>query len=377
MVAGSMQFLNGATTAPPTTAQSSLMNAASSSGPSALGTPSDGPWKLTPKKMTVTVTGVAFAEPGTDPNQVSTNMVSVSGCSATYDQTQPSLMKLSDCAIAAASGTYGSVTIAYSTTYQVLIDDPAGIYTDPTSSTGLTTARPSGGPQIIPVRDQNGGSATNYMTTYFASPVSVDKNNPPKLFVVFNPIHWVTTMVSGGVPAAPGMSGNPPITPAVSGFGKAEYYSNLGTIQAFDSGAFGCSGNSCTSFLVLYSDATTAQSVNQVDGNLQLCNGTNNSPNVAFNQNGLSWGTFGMLGRDSGGVLTWALPGPTTNNNTAISGYRGVMQMSEVAALGGSTTLSFQCTTSPPAPLAGAVNYGSGHPSLTPGGTISLTLLAH
>ncbi|MEK7400811.1 MAG: hypothetical protein AABZ80_00460 [Gemmatimonadota bacterium] len=370
---GTMHILNGVTSA----GGAAVIASASpvSERPSNL--LADGQWRVTPQQMTVTITGVSFAKSGTSPSDLSRNEVNVSGCSGTYDQTKASLIQVSECAFAVEVGTYASVTIAYGTTYQVLIADAAAsIWSDPTAPTKLRSTLPAGGAALISVTDQNSTMATNYQTTYFPSPVAVSKENPPQLYVVFNPIHWMFSQANGGTPGVLTMGGNPPIIPALSNFGKAEFYSNLGSIQSFRASA--CAGNAsaCSSFLVLYSDVNTAQSVAHIDGDLQACNGTTGMPNVSFSQNGLSWGTFGMLGLDAGGVLTWAMPGAMTSSNTGIQGYRGLAQMTAVSTLGGSTTLTYMCTTSPPAPVGGALNYSSGHPTFTPTGSVSLTLLA-
>ena len=186
MTTGKMSFLNGATTA-----VSFTQNNNSSHTRKRFSAPSDGPWKLTPSRMTVSITGVGFLPEGSDPNSATGSVVDVSGCTATYDQSQPSLISLSNCPIQFPAGTYSAVTIAYSTTYQVLINDSAAsIYSDPTQPSGLNTTAPTGGAQFISVYDTNGNSPTNFMTSFLPTPVTISAAAPPQVYEVFNPIHW-------------------------------------------------------------------------------------------------------------------------------------------------------------------------------------------
>jgi hypothetical protein len=316
----------------------------------------------------VTVTGVKFTDAGdTDTGNDPGN---VSGCSATYDQGKASLLKLADCSFSVPEGTYTKVIVFYSNTFQALFDDSAGVDSDPSSPTGLVPTAPSGGAAFISVHDQNSNQDSGGIATYFSQPVTVSKDAPPQLYVVFNPIHWMVTTIGSGSLAAPSMAGNPPIIPAVSGFSKAAYYTTVGTIGAYDAS----NGSTSTGFILLYS-GTSPRAATQVDGG-NLCNG-NGDPVVSFDRNSLLWGEYGRLGLDTQGILSWALAGPYSGeSNASISGYRGLVEMTEKTAIGDTTTLHYQCTTSPPEPTD-SINYGSGHPAMADDGTFTVTLLAN
>ena len=361
LVKGTAHLLNGSTG----TAEAGV-KAASRARAAPSAALSDATYRLTPAQMTVTITGVSFANSF---NKAGKNRVDLSGCSATFDLSRASLTSLRDCQLSAPEGTWTLLTVYYSNTYQALFDDAAGVYS---TSNGLVASAPEGGAQFLSVTDQNASEAEGQLTLYLPSAVTVDADHPPEVYVVFNPIHWMVTTVSGGSPGAPRMSGNPPIIASTSSFGKAQYYSNVGTL-----GAYPWTGDQM-GLIFLYFDEATPYLVTQVDGNTLLPNELGYAdPAVTFDADTLQWGSFGRLGLDADGVLAWA---PAYYDNTGTSpvvlGYRGVVEMGQLDTVGSTTTLNYQRTTSPPAPSSG-VNYSSGHPSLTPDGSYSLTLLVN
>jgi hypothetical protein len=365
LVQGTAHLLNGSTAAGVT--------ARALRGPQGLvataAAPADGQYRITPERMTVTIAAVAFSNAD---DEIHGNKVRLEGCSATYDQTKASLASLADCTLSAPAGTWSRLTLFYGNTYQALFDDPAGFYSDPTSSTGLVSSAPVSGAGVIGVTDQNaGGEAVGQLTLYLPSSVTIDADHPPQVYVVFNPIHWMVTTVSGGTASAPRMAGNPPIIASVSSFGKAAYYTTVGTI-----GAYLMQGDSY-GVVLLYLDASTPYLVTEVDGtSLARVEGYANAA-VAFGGDTLEWGRFGRLGRDSDGILAWC-PAyyDSTGTSPAVLGYRGVAEMAQVDSLGGVTTLTYQKTSAPPAPASG-VDYSSGHPVFTADGSYVMTLLVN
>jgi hypothetical protein len=176
--------------------------------------------------------------------------------------------------------------------------------------------------------------------------------------------------LSGGIFAAPRMSGNPPIVATVSPLGKAVLYGNLGTTMSYRWD--GCTRDTCESLLFLYGDASTPVSVTWQDHD--ICAPAGGAPVVAFDGDGDRWGTSGLLGLDATGTLAWASPAGFTSAGL-LTGYTGVYAMPVVAAVGQSTTLRYACTASVPKPASGTT-YAVGAPTFTPDGTVSLTLLA-
>lgn len=365
MVPATASVLNGPTTAALQASDHSVRGALR---PAAA---ADGSYRLSPSKMSITVTGISMLPEGKfDPiDEVSR----VSGCTATYDRSRGSLAVLDECSLEVPEGTYGGITILYSNTFDVVMDDAAaGIYSDPGAPGLLSSTPPPGGPQPIQVRDQNDDRDEGAATLFFASPVTIGKDSPPSIYVVFDPTHWIVADVNGGVFSAPRMSGNPPIIPSLSAFGKAAYYSNMATPMSYD--ARTCSGSSCVGFLFLYADDATPVTVTWQEHD--LCRSMGGTHVVSFNGDGTAMGTYGRLGLDGDGTLAWASPGPVSGDHPpSISGYVGVFSMSQAGTVGDATTLSYRCTTDVPPPVSGP-NYSSGAPSFTPDGTLSLTLLA-
>jgi hypothetical protein len=363
LVQGTAHLLNGSTGSTGAPA----LNAAARSAAAPSAALSDAMYRITPARMTVTVTGVSFDRSAA---KAGMNRVDLSGCTATFDLSKASLTSLGDCALSAPEGTWTLLTVFYSNTYQAVFDDAAaGLYS---TSSGLSTSEPQGGAQPLSVTDQNAGQAEGQLTVTLPSVVTFDAGHPPEVYVVFNPIHWMATTVSGGSPGAPRMSGNPPIIASTSSFGKAQYYTNVGTL-----GATPWTGDQL-GLVFLYFDAATPYLVTQVDGNTFLPNGLGYAdPAVSFDADTLEWGLFGRLGLDADGVLAWA-PAyyDNTGQNPVVLGYRGVAEMEQLDTVGSTTSLSYRATTSPPAPSSG-VNYSSGHPSFTPDGSYTLTLLVN
>jgi hypothetical protein len=364
-VAGAVKVLNGPTSIGVTSSARAAIS---------VGLP-DGTYRLSPSRMTFSITGVGLVPAGASGSDVHVKIHSLSDCTASYDRSQGSLAVMTDCAVEAPTGSFGGIVLQYDPTYTVVMDDSeAGIYSDPSAPGGLTTTLPAGGAKPIQVTDQNQVTLPGQIVTYFTTPLTIAEGSTPQLYVVFDPTHWMVATLSGGsfAAGAPRMSGNPPIVPAASAFGKAALYTNIGTTMSYRSD--GCSGNSCESLLFLYGDATTPVSVTWQDHD--ICTPMGGSPVVAFNGNGTLWGTCGMLGLDAQENLAWVSPAGFSSSSGAVTGYTGVYSMPALSSLGETTSLAYKCTTTVPQPAAGT-NYSSGAPAFTPDGTLSLTLLAN
>ena len=363
-VTGALKVLNG----PTSTAQNAAGHLTESRDLVAATSLPDGTYRLSPSKMTLQITAVGLVPAGASGNNIQMRFHDVS-CSATYDRSVSSLAILSDCSFQAPTGSFGGVALQYNTTYSVVMDDAeAGIYSDPAAPGGLTTSRPAAGPQPIAVTDQN--SSFGQVTTYFAEPISIDGTSNPQLYVVFEPTHWMIATSTSGSFSAPSMSGNPPIVPSASQFGKAVLYSNIGTTMSYRWD--GCDNSNCESLLFLYGDATTPASVTWQDHD--ICSQSGGGPVVAFNGDGTLWGTCGYLGLDSSGTLAWVSPAGFSSTSGAVTGYTGVYAMPARSNIGDTTTLQYKCTGAVPTPASGST-YSSGAPSFAPDGTVSLTLV--
>jgi hypothetical protein len=323
--------------------------------------------------MTLTVTGIGLIPAdATGPGGFKMKIHPLTGCTATYDRSAGSLVELSNCEFSAPTGSFGGLVLQYDTTYAVVLDDAqAGIYSDPTAGTGLSTAAPAQGAQPIQVKDQN--TSFGQVTTYFTAPLVIAADSIPQAYVVFDPTHWMIATLTGGTFSAPSMSGNPPIVATASAFGKAALYSNIGTTMSYRSDQ--CSKGTCESLLFLYGDAQTPVSVTWQDQD--LCSPTGGAPVVAFDGNGDRWGTYGMLGLDAASqTLAWASPAAFSSDEL-LTGYTGVYTLPAASTVGQTSTLKYRCTTDVPTPASSGTTYSTGAPSFVPDGEISLTLLAN
>jgi hypothetical protein len=328
----------------------------------------DGHYRLSPQQMTMTLTGVGFIP--NDGTVYDSEIHDVENCEATYDRSLGSLVSLAECSFSVTAGTFRGVIVRYNTTYtMVMNDEVAGIYSDPEAPGNLTSTKPEGGGKPIQITDENSGGENNYSWIYFLNPLEISADSVPPVYVVFDPTHWIMTTHSSGTFTAPQMAGNPPIMPAVSAFGKAAFYSNVPSPMSYRTDQ--CQRGTCMTLLFLYADVDAPVSVTWQDQS--LCTTGDRALVVSYAGDGLLAGTFGMLGLDPSGNLSWASPGEE-NNDGDIEGYSGVFSMTEVSDLGRSTTLRYKCTSDVPSPSSGH-NYASGAPQFTPDGTLSLRLL--
>lgn len=192
-------------------------------------TMTDGRWAISPAQAVVTITALQFQS--VDPAVVAN--VSLTSCQATYAVDTTSLTSLAMCPFEVPAGSYASVTISVSTTLQLLIDDTVnGLYTDPTSPTGLAISPPSGGaqPVTVTVSGVGGSGSTFSQTTYFAQPFTVTAADV-SIDLVVDLIHTVFVDVSGGVASFDTTPVLPPvqILPSTTGVNWVAFYSASGS----------------------------------------------------------------------------------------------------------------------------------------------------
>lgn len=333
------------------------------SGPSLAATPSSGHWYISPDQGKITIVALTFRD-----SAGGAANATMASCTASYSRSSAALSSLLDCPFTVASGKYVEVDIGISNAFQVLINDAThGIYTDPGSSTGLSTAPPAGGAAFVTLTIPNSGGTANVMTmqSAFDAPIVVDSAAPPSITLIVDMVHTVLVNVSGSSLAFDTSLPQPAvhITPTLSGAGSVEFYSATGTADNVNAG-IASTGNEATSVRLTYNSAGAPIDVwSPVIGPSEAWNA---SPTAGAQQFTIG----GYLGLDATGTLCWALPASYTYTQ-----YAYLKAMTRVATIGGTTVLKTKNVTTAPAPTSGA-NYGSGCPSFTPDLQTTLTLVA-
>jgi len=333
---------------------------------SPLAVPADGHWALSPDQSRVTLTSLAFQ--GSDGNVAT---VDLSGCVPTYQRDSAALSPILDCPFEVPPGTYVGVGVGVSTTFDVLLADSAnGFFTDPNSSTGLSTTAPPGGAAFASFTVPGPGGQGNVLTsqTFFTSPLVVQAGTSVTLDIIEDQIHTVFANVTGDLPSFDTSLPFPAVqlVPSVSGAGRVEFYSPSGT--ALDAIMPGPTDDESQSVRVFYANPPQPSYLfAPVVGPSQAwaVSPTTSPVNPA---NGFRAG--GYLGLDANGVLCWAVPTDYT-----YAQYNEVCEMPIVTAVGATTTLSCQHLTTAPPPVTGDT-YASGCPSITPDVQRTLTLVA-
>ena len=260
-------------------------------------------------------------------------------------------------------------------TAQVLINDAAnGLYTDPSSPTGLSTTPPAGGAQFVSltVPATPSGSNVNTITTALAAPFIVGTGLPDggsaviELNIVEDMIHTVFVNVNGTSAQFDTSLPLPPVSllPSVAGPGRVEYYAPSGTAKNV-SLPLATTGNETGSVRVFYAPPPQPSFLWQVV--------LGPSESFAANPARFSGDKFkpgGYLGIDASGTACWALPTDFTWTT-----YSQLCEMKVPANVGDTTTLRCQHMMSVPAPASGDT-YASGCPAITPDVTETVTLVA-
>lgn len=333
-------------------------------------TPIDGHWAISPDQGKVTLVSLTFHDAGGGSKQAT-----LSNCAPTYQRRDASLSSILDCPFLVPSGTYVSVDLGVSTTAQVLINDATNnIYSDPASSTGLSNTAPSGGAQFVNLTVPGPGGSGNVMTvtSVLQTPFVVGTGKSDggsasvELTIVADMIHTVFIDVRGSSLTFDKSLPQPPVmlVASVTGPGKVEYYSPLGTGKNVQMG-LASTGNEAGSVRVFYAPPPQPSFVFHVVP----------GPSEAFAANparftGSNFKPGGYLGLDSTGTACWALPTDFT-----WASYSQLCTMKVPANVGETASLRCQHLSSVPAPVSGDT-YASGCPTIAPDSTTTLTLVA-
>lgn len=359
-VDGTVELLNG--TSPGDVPEVARVQAP---GPAAVAEP--GRWALTPSRASTRLRYVSFQGDGLTPSSTTP----LDDCVARYDRSLGSLEPVGSCELTVAVGSYASVRVGYTTTFELVVDDAeAGIWSDPTAPGGLTTTEPDGGAQPIEALDPNTDPDEAEVEVFFTEPLTVREGDTPVVSLVFDPTHWMKTQLGPSGFSEPLASGNPPLMPTVGDLGKAAYYTAQNPAGSYRMDT--CEGNGCMSLLFLYRDADTPFSVTWQD--THPCPSLDGwSPVASFAGDTDRWGAFGRLGLDDAGILAWVSAEDTVGGGGSITGYTGVYRMAEATATGTSVDLDYRCDANVPDPSSGDT-FASGAPTFTPTGTIPMTL---
>jgi hypothetical protein len=330
--------------------------------------PSDGHWYVTPDEAKVTIERINFA----GANGGNSSGADLTNCSLTFSKSTPSLSSLLDCPFEIAPGTYSGMTVHINGTFDVKVADATnGIYTDPASSTKLSTTAPAGGPAFVAYTRPLGGTGVEQA---FATPLTVNEGDTISLAVVLDAIQTlrVTVSNSGSTLAFGDMNQIPVnIFPTLTTPGIARYLTTSGTAESYNDDSV------LANIVRVYYAAGGGQPVylftEQTAGAINGCSTPAPAYPVdpAMSTPLTSGGKLGgWLGRDSTQTTCWAVP-----NDIAYATYRAYFTLGNAAAVGDTATLSCDATTAPTPPTSGST-YASGCPSITADATATLTLVA-
>ncbi len=366
-VAATASAIMGPSTAPPGSALSSDVQVAAA----AL---TEGTfWKLSPDKAKVTFTGIDFTVDGIGTTG------DLSGCTGLYDRTRSSGAQLFQCPIQVPIGKITALTVRYSASIDVLINDTNnGIYTDPSKPTGFATTPPTGGPQFatLTLPNPGNGNPNEYPVQIFlTTPITVDANSTPNLYIVVDMVHSFWAKVTNGALAITSQAGIFPPAQVYASFSRSarsEFYTTANTAENVSMG----NSTSETYVRLNYLSATEAGHV--WTGYVQDCM-FGNFPSEAWNispavapDGGGGMKAGGYLGLDASNKLAWALPVDFT-----WTGYRALFVMPRAATAGSSVNLGCKFQSTVPAPTDGNT-YASGAPSISnPTTNVSLKLVAN
>jgi hypothetical protein len=319
---------------------------------------------VSPRKAKITFTSVVFT--AQDGSVLGTS--TFTNCVVTYDRSLVSGSTLLNCAFDIPVGKISQVAVYFNKSMQLLVSDSKfGIYSDPSSASGYSTAAPAGGAAFVPFTIVIGDNSTSRATPIlFAAPIVVAAGSAPTLYVTTDMIQTFqlsvdpsgTTLTAGG--------GNDPValfggaTP-----GSSSFYSNANSIDSYKVGSV----NGFQSLRVYYDQTGTPLFLMRTSVSGNMC-GVDGDPKAAWASPPVN-DIGGWLGRDGTGNLGWAVP-----ISTYAAGYGAYFEMVDQTVIGQSTILKCKATASPPPPTDGKT-YASGAPAMaTPDGSITLTLLA-
>jgi hypothetical protein len=335
--------------------------------------PANGQWLVSPDQVQVRITGLQFIGPGGDMHRISLG----SDCVVTYDKAAPSLSTRLDCPFTLEVGTYETLGLQFSDTYQVLIDDEAnGLFTDPAAATRFSPTRPAGGAGFVDYRVPAPDSPDTWMqSARLTAPLVVTDGQPVSFDIVMHGLHTLVLDVTNGAPTF--RSSNPTwpvlLYPSVNGVSTSEFYTAAGTADSF---AF-ASGTRDAQVLLFYESATVpASALFRLNGALGGC-GDNGPPHAEAASAEQPWQVTetgerpgGYLGLD-GDTLCWAQR--TDERSTS---YSALLSLTRLPSEGATGTLSCQSTSSPPPPTSGTT-YAAACPELSAPQQLEVMLVAN
>lgn len=313
---------------------------------------------ISPNQAKITFTSIIFR----DASGGTLGTSSLSGCVVTYDRSQASGTSLLDCPVAIPVGEIAQISVAFSKTIQILINDTTtGIYTNSAAGTGYQTEAPGGGPDFVDFHVTAGADPNERSTpVIFAQPITITADSSPQLYITTDMIHGMTLKVDAGgtTLSVPTMGTSDPValfgglTP-----GKSLFLSQATTIESVK-----VAGQK--SVRIFYDESGQPLYLIGYTCGVDGPKGAWASPPI-----GATIG--GWLGKDSANTIAWALP-----TDTSYQTYSAYFSMAEQTVLGGTTTLYCKASASPPVP-SDSRTYASGAPTIeSPTTSTVLNLLA-
>jgi hypothetical protein len=315
----------------------------------------DDEYIATPSKAKITFTSIEYW--GVDKKLGTSELTD---CTVVYDIAAGRGSTLLECPFTVPVGEISQLGLYFDKDLEIMIsDDGVGIYTDASSSTGYVTTPPAGGATYVPYTINIGVGATRATPIVFVKPLVIEADSSPTMYITLDMIHTFQLRVNAGGSTLTAHPGNDPV--AVFGGlapGASHFYSTATTLGAYKIGGGGQA-------LRIFTDAA---------GNPLFLMSPHcgiDGPKGAWASPPIGATVGGWLGKDSNGVIAWALPADTTYTT-----YASYLTMEAKTDLGQTTTLNCKASASPPPPADG-LTYASGAPTITsPDMTANLTLIA-
>ena len=339
-------------------------------------------WTITPDVVMINVTSIMLTEgPPEDPRGES-RAEFPGGCMVAIERSAPSLQPLASCPpVSVREGTYRGITIGFSGTTQITIDNArVGVYTD-AARDGLTTERPAGGATPITRSGRSGAPDGMYSTSArIPEPLTVQNGTTIPVYVIANIVHsldvlfdprprlgdysgWtntpppgslVPTTRIGGVSRYSSLETADDVPANLRGFALTVYEGSAGYIDMVDTGGAASPKGPCDFRSLPSGHPTTGERLVRHD--------------------------VGRVGVDKDGVLGVAVPIIATpgERQDAKDGYFAYYRLELPTEIGQSGTFSCKLLHGgqPPAPPDG-VSYASGAPPIEdPDDTFPMTLVS-
>ena len=149
----------------------------------------DGHYFLSPNASTVHIMSIGFH--GGDESEFS-----LSDCNPSYQRDTAELTAILDCAFEVDAGTYSAMSVGLDPTAHVTVDDPTnGLFTDASSSTGLSATAPAGGATSVQVTVSSPNSDQIMSQAAFVEPLVVEEGKPVTVTLLEDMIHTMSADV--------------------------------------------------------------------------------------------------------------------------------------------------------------------------------------